>query len=483
MKYKYLFGLAALALGFTACDDIEDSNSEPQTNPQLEQVDPANVTVTAGSSTTSTLDLDALNAAGATITMAKVTDGTDWPEGFTANVPFVEVATENTFESPLQVETTMGAEGDVIMNPDDLQEAFVQFFGRNPASKQLYVRVPVYAVNGSQSIRMGGAKYWYGNFPITVKPFDQFGGNVIEEAYYIIGSFNNYGKTGAIKMKQDVEGDPYDHPTFSVIIPDVAANTEVIIIPESTYAAMGTLPTTAKTSFGGEYEGINKTSGDLLPNEAGARANGIVIEKAGAYNFKINMETLTYNYVAAIANLYTVGDATGWAFGSPTLSSTDFVTYTGYAHLSGGFKFTNEPGWGGTNYGIGKEEGFLSTDGAAGNLTAPADGLFHCTVNIEKLTYSLVQIKTVGVIGDATPGGWDADTELTPSADFLSWSAVVEMKDGTFKFRMNGGWDYNLGGALDNLVAGGDNINVAAGKYLVTIDFSALPVKASLTAQ
>ena len=39
------------------------------------------------------------------------------------------------------------------------------------------------------------------------------------------------------------------------------------------------------------------------------------------------------------------------------------------------------------------------------------------------------------------------------------FSSIFSLKP--WKFRVNGGWDINLGGSLNNLTAGGDNLTVA----------------------
>lgn len=85
------------------------------------------------------------------------------------------------------------------------------------------------------------------------------------------------------------------------------------------------------------------------------------------------------------------------------------------------------------------------------------------------------------MIGNATPQGWDASTALT-SDDYLVWKGTVAMTEGEFKFRANDNWDINLGGSLDDLVQGGDNIkSPGAGTYEVTLDLSKLPYTATFT--
>jgi hypothetical protein len=80
----------------------------------------------------------------------------------------------------------------------------------------------------------------------------------------------------------------------------------------------------------------------------------------------------------------------------------------------------------------------------------------------------------LGIIGDATAEGWDADTDLIqdPANPFL-WSKSVTVTDGETKFRAEDDWAVNWGassfpggvGAQD-----GPNIPVKAGTYFVTFN-------------
>jgi hypothetical protein len=81
--------------------------------------------------------------------------------------------------------------------------------------------------------------------------------------------------------------------------------------------------------------------------------------------------------------------------------------------------------------------------------------------------YSLTQW---GIIGDATNGGWDTDTNMTPGAN-NTWTITTHLNAGEIKFRANDGWDINYGGSDGKIVAGGDNIKItAAGTYTITLD-------------
>lgn len=195
--------------------------------------------------------------------------------------------------------------------------------------------------------------------------------------------------------------------------------------------------------------------------------------------------TITPYPISAPQYLYTPGDANGWnPAGSMKLWTNDFVSYIGYAVLGeGGFKFTSQPDWDGINYGAGEEEGTLSTDGGAGNLAVGTTGLYWCAVNPSELTYTVAPIETIGIIGDATEGAWDNSTPLS-TTDYITWTGDVYLYDGTFKFRANNAWDYNLGGSTTHLVPDGDNIpSPGEGEYTVTLNLGQLPYTCTLTAK
>lgn len=178
--------------------------------------------------------------------------------------------------------------------------------------------------------------------------------------------------------------------------------------------------------------------------------------------------------------LYVPGEFQGWA---PDKAATIYSvsgdgTYTGYVWINGEFKFTSQPNWDGINYGIGASEGNLSIS-TDQNIQTP-EGYYLASVNTNTLTYKLT-LATWGLIGDATPGGWDTDTPLVYDLETMLLKADVTLKDGTFKFRTNNSWDVNMGGSLEALVAGGDNITVSAGTYTVVLDLHRPIYKATLT--
>ena len=65
--------------------------------------------------------------------------------------------------------------------------------------------------------------------------------------------------------------------------------------------------------------------------------------------------------------------------------------------------------------------------------------------------------------------GWDNSTPMTLNAETGEWSITTELAAGNYKFRANNKWDINLGGDLNHLTYGGDNITTEAGTYVITL--------------
>lgn len=180
------------------------------------------------------------------------------------------------------------------------------------------------------------------------------------------------------------------------------------------------------------------------------------------------------NYVAASYPGTTMKD---WdPATSPIVKSTSSAptNLEGYVYLSGAtneWKFATKPNWDGPNYGAGTPAGTL--DAAGGNMISPA-GYYKLNVDATAMTYTAVA--TVwGVIGDATPGGWNDETPLVYTPASRTWTGGMHLTTAKFKFRANHSWDYNYGSSAgnDSLNAGGSDIPVSLeADYFITLDLS-----------
>ena len=222
-----------------------------------------------------------------------------------------------------------------------------------------------------------------------------------------------------------------------------------------------------KGALGCKENGSEDAFGYILYNgDSWGELQTPVIPGAGTWIVTLDMNNLTYTVGKPV--LYMAGDANGWAT-NDYLAGEDGVHFTGFMYLNqNGFKFCTQPEWKGTNYGAD-----FNTAGDAANITMTEDaGYYKVEVDLESKSYVLTPITTIGIIGDATADGWDADQNLTyvpynsETKALGYWEAKdVVLKAGTMKFRANHDWAINWGGDVNALTQGGDNISVDAGTY------------------
>jgi len=222
------------------------------------------------------------------------------------------------------------------------------------------------------------------------------------------------------------------------------------------------------------------TSLGLTPNEEGViflHVKTVVSANTGSPSTQLlpsYSDAVSFNitpYQPQPAWIYSPGAYNSWdpASSEALCSITDNGIYVGYINFpeaGSEFKFTKDKSWD-TNWG--------SSDGATltlngDNITSPGAGYYQITVNLNTLTFAMKPYSW-GIIGDATPGGWDTDTDMTWNAANQRWEVTAPLIAGTFKVRLNHDWGTNYGITQGVVTAGGDNISVgAAGTYLVTFD-------------
>ncbi len=124
------------------------------------------------------------------------------------------------------------------------------------------------------------------------------------------------------------------------------------------------------------------------------------------------------------------------------------------------------------------DAGTISDDGATNAdgqwfLADGNSGLYYFEVTTDDfgVTWNMtIDEAAFEVIGAATPGGWDTGTVMTYNDDLASATVTgIALTADEYKFRVNAGWDYNLGGALTDLVFNGGNITATAGTFDITI--------------
>lgn len=210
------------------------------------------------------------------------------------------------------------------------------------------------------------------------------------------------------------------------------------------------------------YNFIVKDLNDLL-NTMGLAAgtpNDIVVRvKADVPQYNGTQSSITPIYTNALAvditsyslSLYIPGEYQGWnPSTAPALNPVEGRPglYEGYVYMPGSgpkyFKYTSARDWDHINYGDGGN-GTFSTDGLAAGLSVPDGGYYELTADMNNNTWTATKT-TWSIIGDATPGGWNNDTQMTYDEANQVWTVTANMiAAGSFKFRANNAWIIDFG--------------------------------------
>lgn len=242
-------------------------------------------------------------------------------------------------------------------------------------------------------------------------------------------------------------------------------------------------------SFTGKELNEIATALELLPNEQ----NSVVVRiKAtmdrDVYSSAITLSLVPYKVVTDFPSLWIAGDFQGWDIGNAVKISAfraDRI-YEGYIHITGAtneFRLYTEKEWDSQSYGDGGDQTVIVANCACSNFVVPENGVYHIAVNLNTMSYVFTKVEW-GILGDATPGGWDSDTPLSYDPVTKLWTVTADMKaEGSFKFRANNAWALDFG-IKDGKLANANhpafpydeavqNITVpSTGNYTITLDLT-----------
>lgn len=360
------------------------------------------------------------------------------------------------------------AEGN--MAKADLVNYIVDKFGKRPTERDIDATLDAWVSNGVTAVKMATSE----KFQIKAIPEAP----VIDEGYYLVGDMFNVEAVGdapavdgwnTVSAKQAFkhsDKDVYDDPVFTITFETTKANQYWKIIPKKNVDAGNFL---AAGVVGPKVDDDDSMTGLLTNGDAKAGK----IAKAGKYKLTIDM--MDYSYTLEEVNydpfIYFIGSTDGWKSNDQKLALVDDAkgVYTGYVYLAdpnaAGFEFKFQRAQGNWDTAIGAGT-FVSFGGAAigvdnGNIGVNAgEGVYYMDVNLSEGTITATKIETMGMIGGFNK--WAGDAPMTWNAEEYCFEATnVGVTADGWKFRVNGGWDINLGGSLNNLTAGGGNITVA----------------------
>lgn len=451
MIKKILLGMTLL-MGMVSCTEDYTDWGNPQSNPKEEAVSFGNGSVTP---------VDVINLADVKTEKVKVASIVAPTSSNAAYTPTYKI---NIGGRAFDID----AEGN--MAKADLVNYIVDKFGKRPTERDIDATLDAWVSNGVTAVKMATSE----KFQIKAIPEAP----VIDEGYYLVGDMFNVEAVGdapavdgwnTVSAKQAFkhsDKDVYDDPVFTITFETTKANQYWKIIPKKNVDAGNFW---AAGVVGPKVDGDDSMTGLLTNGDAKAGK----IAKAGKYKLTIDM--MDYSYTLEEVNydpfIYFIGSTDGWKSNDQKLALVDDAkgVYTGYVYLAdpnaAGFEFKFQRAQGNWDTAIGAGT-FVSFGGAAigvdnGNIGVNAgEGVYYMDVNLSEGTITATKIETMGMIGGFNK--WAGDAPMTWNAEEYCFEATnVGVTADGWKFRVNGGWDINLGGSLNNLTAGGGNITVA----------------------
>ena len=442
---KKIFLGMTLLMAMVSCTEDYTDWANPQTNPEEEAVTFGNGSVTP---------VDVINLADVTEDKVKV-----------ASI-VAPTSTKDTYTPSFKINfdgQTFDIDADGNMAKADLATYIADKFGKRPTERDINATLDAWVSNGATAVKMATSA----TFQVKAIPEAP----VIENGYYIVGDmFNAEGVDGwnTVSEKQAFkhsDKDVYDDPVFTLTFETKEDNQYWKIIPKKN-ADAGNI--WADGVVGPKVDGDDSMTGSLTNKDPKAGK----IAKAGKYKLTLNM--MDYSYTIEEVNydpfIYFIGATDGWTNAEQKLALVDDAkgVYTGYLYCAdpngwgNQFKFQRVAGSWDNEINSGA---FSTFSGAAtsegGNIGVNAgEGVYYFDVNLGEGTIKATKVETMGIIGGFN--NWAGDAPMTWNAEEYCFEATnVGVTADGWKFRVNGGWDINLGGSLNNLTAGGDNLSVA----------------------
>lgn len=447
MIKKILLGMTLLMSMVSCTEDYTDWGN-PQSNPKEEAVSFGNGSVTP---------VDVINLADVKTEKVKVASIVAPTSSNAAYTPTYKI---NIGGRAFDID----AEGN--MAKADLVNYIVDKFGKRPTEHDIDATLDAWVSNGVTAVKMATSE----KFQIKAIPEAP----VIDEGYYLVGDMfttedgvNGWNTISDKQTFKHSDKDVYEDPIFTITFETTKADQYWKIIPKANVDA-GNTDASAAGVVGPKVDGEDSMTGSLTNVDAKAGK----IAKAGKYKLTLNMMDYTYTFeeVKYDPFIYFIGATDGWKSSDQKLALVDEAkgVYTGYVYVADPngaglqFKFQRVAGSWDNEINAGTFNTF--SDAATnenGNIGVNAgEGVYYFDVNLGEGTIKATKVETMGIIGQFN--GWSSDAVMTWNADEYCFEATkVGVTADGWKFRVNGGWDINLGGSLNNLTAGGDNITVA----------------------
>lgn len=435
-------------MSMVSCTEDFTDWANPQTNPKEDAV------AFGDGSVTPLDDDDVINLADVNTETVKVVASIKAPTS--SNAAYTPTYKINFDGQSFDID----AEGN--MATADLANYIVEKWGKRPTERDIDATLDAWVSNGATAVKMATSA----TFQVKAIPEAP----VIENGYYLVGDMfttettNGWTKDAA-KAFNHSDKDVYEDPVFTVSFETTKADQYWKIIPKKNIDS-GEI--WAAGVVGPKVDGDDSMTGALTNGDAKAGK----IAKAGKYKLTINM--MDYTYTIEEVNydpfIYFIGATDGWKSSDQKLALVDEAkgVYTGYLYCAdpngwgNQFKFQRVAGSWDNEINSGA---FSTFSGAAtkedGNIGVnEGEGVYYFDVNLSEGTINATKVETMGIIGKFNE--WGGDVVMTWNAEEYCFEATnVGVTADGWKFRVNGGWDINLGGSINDLTAGGSDLSVA----------------------
>lgn len=326
--------------------------------------------------------------------------------------------------------------------------------------------------------------------------------NIAKSIFVLLGVIAVSCSTDDVQDRPVIEGvaapvlsAPEDGATYTLLLENADSQAERFVWSAADYNGAVAVSYTVEMDLAGgdfsEPQVLGGTSGALhlavtvadlniaaialeaVPEEGVTFDVRVVSDASGYSPMASNVVTITltpYDAEVPSPELYLVGGVQGY-YGLGDWDNTtamemryigDGTTRVFEAYVkvgsADGFKFIGQQGtWDSGNYGVidGAQDGNLHNDGGSGDVRiaeTDGDGFYYIKVDLDNLTYEYIKMEW-GLIGDATPNGWDGETAM--SYDFatnqytydgaLSAGELKFRSSNTGSFMSSNDWAFNIG--------------------------------------
>ncbi len=309
----------------------------------------------------------------------------------------------------------------------------------------------------------------------------------IADNYYLIGGPGEWNNSKDQKFSHS-DKSVFEDPVFTYTFASTGGEMWFAFGDEDAIDAVGN----------GDWNQLFGTTGDSKDLSGsfdrrynlGGEHSFCVDGSAAFYRFSVNMMTMTYEitplnfeefiYVPGNAQKYNTSapgmPEWGWTPElAPALRSANFDgIYVGYAYMDGEFKFTKERNWNAEyNYDSFSSYGsmFTGQSGTGGNINCTEPGYYRLVADVANGSLNATKV-TWGLVGPATPAGWDAGSYVVMNYNMADdcWEITTALNADEFKFTTNGTWDINMGGDINDLQENGPNLRISeAGTYTIKL--------------